>query len=386
MSELQNLLFARASFIPAELQHHKNSNGWLVVFYVRNPVTDSMDKYRVKLNRLKSKYTSQLEFKAAAKRICDDFNAKLQGGWTPYGVSMNARMFEKLVPVLQSYIEEKKKELTFDTLRSYISMVAILTEWVNKTCPNCTCENFNTQMAVRFMEDRWRGGISPRTYNNNIKGYRTMFVWLIEHCFCKENPFEHIKPKITIQKKRTFIPEEKLMDIFRYCKEENRPFYIVMLLVYYSGLRPTEITRIKRNQVDLEHGCILLDTNQTKNHKEGISNLSNELVELLREHLKDALPNDYVFGIGDFMPNKEAITVTVFQKRWSKLRDTLNLPSEYQLYSLRDSSGVHRFNNGASALDIMKSLRHSNLTQTTIYTNHYDAGLHKRLEEVTPHI
>lgn len=386
MSSVRNLLFAELPFLPAELQYHKNSNGYVVVFYVRNPSTRLMEKYRVKLNRLRRKYSTLMEFKSAAKRICDDYNAKLQGGWTPFGESMNVRQFEPLVPVLERFLSEKSNELTKDTMRSYKSLVRILASWLDKLCPHCSCENFNRQLAVRFMEERWREGISSRTYNNNIKVYRTMFVWLIEHCYCKENAFATIKPKAVLQKKRVFIPVDTLLHIFSYVRDNHKDFYIVMLMIYYSGLRPAEVTRIKVHQLDFASGSILLDPSQTKNHKEGIANMSEELVQLLREHVSGAKPTDYVFGGRDYSPKAKPMTSNSFGKRWNSIRQELHLPEEYQLYSLRDSSGVHRFNNGASALDIMKSLRHSNLAQTSVYTNHYDEGLHERLERVTPHI
>ena len=386
MSELRNSLFVKQPYIPAVVQHHKSSNGWVIVFYVFNPSTEKLDCRRIKLNRLRKKFRTQLEFRGAMQRMCDDINAKLAGGWSPYGENVDYRLYSPIVDALNDFVAYKEKEVMYDTIRCYRSMRTLLVGWINEYVPGCTCGNFNKQLAVRYMEHRWSQDISARTYNNNIKTYRCMFDWLMEHCYVKENPFALLKTKAAMPKKRDFIPVDVLMQIFRYCKERCPNFYLVLLLVYYSGLRPGEVMRLRVRQFDFEQGVIRLEAAQTKNHKDGVSNLSAELVELLRQHFEGARPSDYVFG--DFLLNtgKMKVSPLVFRKFWNPMHKALNLPSEYQLYSLRDSSGVHRYLNGANSLDIMHSLRHSSLDQTTIYTDHIDDGLHDRLEKVTPHL
>lgn len=372
-------------YIPAELQHHPNSNGWLIVFYVRNPITGNYDISRMKLNRYAKKYRKITEFKAFAYRICQDINNKLAGGWTPFGETKDARLYTDLQEALQKFLDTKLPELTSETIRSYKSQVSILSKWLQKEVPGITSGAFTKYLAIRLMEDRWSKHICARTYNNNIKCYRCVFNWLLEHGYIKENYFIFIRTKSTIEKERNFIPVEQLMDIFRYVRDNMPDFYIVLLLVYYSGLRPIEISRLQIKDIDLDNGCIHLHPNQTKNHKADFSNLSSELVELLRVHIAGANPNWYLFG-NNLKPSEKIIGYEIFRHRWSAIRDKLGFPETFQLYSLRDSSGMHRFNNGASSVDVMHSLRHSSLEQTTIYVHHLDKGLHDRLQKITPHI
>lgn len=372
-------------YIPAELQHHKNSNGWIIVYYVRNPTTGSFNIFRLKLNRYAKKYKSILEFKAFAYKIVQDINNKLAGGWSPYGESVAARLYEDLHSTLEKYLRVKKPELTSETFRSYSSQVAILQKWIQKVVPGITCGGFNKHLAIRLMEDRWSGSISARTYNNNIKCYRCVFNWLLEFGYIKENHFLTMHTKSTIEKERNFIPVEQLLDIFRYVRDNMPNFYLVLLLIYYSGLRPIEVARLRVGDLDLDAGCINLHPNQTKNHRAAFSNLSSELVTLLRSHIDGVDKDWYLFG-NDLVPCEKQVGYEIFRHRWSKVRSILGFSPNYQLYSLRDSSGVHRFHQGADAVDVMLSLRHSNLQQTTIYVRHNDQGLHDRLEQVTPHI
>ena len=66
------------------------------------------------------------------------------------------------------------------------------------------------------------------------------------------------------------------------------------------------------------------------------------------------------------------------------MRDTLKLPKEYQLYSLRDSSINNMLEEGIPALDVMQAAGHSDLAMTTRYANHKNPNLIKKLNNAAP--
>ncbi len=57
-------------------------------------------------------------------------------------------------------------------------------------------------------------------------------------------------------------------------------------------------------------------------------------------------------------------------KLWVKLRKDLDLPMEYQLYSLRDSGIVQLLNNGVAMQEVSKQADHSSLEITSKYAIH----------------
>jgi len=57
-------------------------------------------------------------------------------------------------------------------------------------------------------------------------------------------------------------------------------------------------------------------------------------------------------------------------KRWDKLRKELNLPMEFQFYSLKDSGIVQKLQDGISAIDVRNQAGHSSLEQTNQYAKY----------------
>ena len=109
MPSYQQFSPAYKNYIPAVLR--KNCEGWQINYYVYNPTTDKMERKRMLLNALRKRYRTMAEFKIAANEIICTINAKLAGGWTPFGESENIRYYTKLEDVMSAYVSEKSKEL-----------------------------------------------------------------------------------------------------------------------------------------------------------------------------------------------------------------------------------------------------------------------------------
>ena len=73
-----------------------------------------------------------------------------------------------------------------------------------------------------------------------------------------------------------------------------------------------------------------------------------------------------------------------FTHQWIKMRDELQLPKEYQLYSLRDTGINEMLEQGIPALDVMQAAGHSDLAMTTRYANHKNPELINKLNSHAP--
>ena len=374
-----------ARYVPAELQHHAKSNGWLIVYRAFNPVSDELELVRVRLNRLRKKCTSQSQFKKLALQMVADLNVKLHGGWSPFLKSdVSARMYEPLSNAVDKYLADRAKELRGDTLRTYNGAINLLMKWLGSRAPQCRCADFTDVFAIEFMEYRLDKGISARTYNGNLKVYNAFCIWCKKHKYMIENPFETISERREEEKQRDVIPLEDLTKIRRYF-EENCPGYVlVMLLVYFGGLRPKEITRVRVNQVHAAYRSIYMPGCHTKSHASRKSPLSTEMIAFLSSYLEGSSPDDYLIGI-DYVPGQEPCSVKSMERRWRNMRERLGLPKDYQLYSLRDCSAYYRMESAKlGPLDTMRGLGHKQLSQTMVYADHEVHDLAVRLEDGTP--
>ena len=165
---------------------------------------------------------------------------------------------------------------------------------------------------------------------------------------------------------------------------DNRPEMVMVAeLVYFSFLRPKEITRLKVNMLRLSELRIELPGTITKNGHMRSAPLSKELVMQLAEHVKYAKQDDYLFG-DYWSPSEKPSTTKMFWFWWDKMRKTLEIPDTMQLYSLRDTGFFDKLKSGIDPLTVMQAADHHDLAMTTRYANHYDPNMVRIISEDSP--
>ena len=381
-------------YTPAVLR--KNCHGYVIEYYFRN-ASGIPERRTIKLNRIRKRCQNAAAFKEYAQSVICNLNIKLANGWSPIGEVQNTREYVPLTQIIDQYLREKEDELSASSYPAYRSFGLRLKNWIETKYPQCNCALFTKLMAVQFLDHLWsgksamsnvgkkitqaEGHISERAYNNNLKIGRSFFNWCKNKCYAKENPFETIKPKRTKQKSRTLIPEDIRQKIDTYFAANNPAMQLMCRLVYTALLRPVEATRVRVNQIRYDRQCIVMPPEQTKNGKERIGRLDDDLKALLRKYTEGAGPNDYLFSNRSWTYGKKPKNSQMFAKEWMKMRTVLKLPTKYQLYSLRDT-GIHDLLlDGVADIDVMHAAGHSDLSMTTRYADHIDDGLIARIND-----
>ena len=367
------------SYIPAVLKHNKH--GWQIEYKALDPVSGKLKRHVTKLNVLRKRYPRLADFKAHCNTIICATNAKLAGGWTPFGEMQNTRMLVPLKMVADDYLKEKAAELRPDTMRSYRSFCKGFVEWSEATVKDCPIGLFNRVLAVKFMDhcflDRHLHG---RSWNNQLKAARAFFSWAVEKCYAKENPFASIKPKREDTKKRILIPHEARVKIAGWCEANIPNLLVVCELVFTSLIRPKEVRMIRIEDVYLEKHYIFIKGDNAKTHYES---LSPELEARVRNLVKDADPKWYLVGDG-YAPGPKPVSDARFRKDWDRMRKELHLPQEMQLYSLRDTGINEMLKSGIDPLTVMQHADHHDLAMTTRYANHADPHLVETVSSRAP--
>ena len=370
------------NFLPACIK--KNSHGWYVEYQVNDPSSGKMRRYRTNLNVLRKRYQRLAEFKAHCNQIVCNLNAKLAGGWTPLGENQNSRHFTPLPMVIADYLEEKQAELRPDTIRSYRSFCTGFMNWIQQAAPDCQAILFNKVLAVRFLDHCFKDrNLKGRSWNNQLKAAKALFSWAVQKCYCKENPFEGIKPKREEAKQRIMIPADQRKRIKEWCSENNHGLLIVSQLVFQALIRPKEIRFLRVEDVYLKEHYIYLNQEITKTHYARIAALSPELEAMLSDWIRDAHPTDYLIG-RDYRSCPVPQSNSRFVKDWEKMRKELDLNEKMQLYSLRDTGINEMLKSGIDPLSVMQHADHHDLAITTRYANHVDRNLTATISEKAP--
>jgi integrase len=109
-------------------------------------------------------------------------------------------------------------------------------------------------------------GNKPQTINNKLSGLSLLFGHLVMKDKIKDNPFSRAG-KLTVTKKnvkpRGCYEVEKLKGVFNGQWDSERSFFLC-LLIYTTGLRNSEIFRIKGSDLKIIGGCNFIDVLESK--------------------------------------------------------------------------------------------------------------------------
>jgi integrase len=227
--------------------------------------------------------------------------------------------------------------------------------------------NFNIAHAQSFLQWRQKKFKLSNTSINNVHSLiRTFFNFCVKRGYIEKNPFTQIGIQKKEAKFRQPIPEPDLYKIMEYLETTNPQFLLLIRLIFYCGLRPTEISRLQVYNIQLARSIIFINAHQAKDHDDAPITIPHFLVEPLAIHIAGKERNYYLFdknlSCGKLPSNGRA-----YAKKWAELRKDLNLPNEYQLYSMKDTGAYFISENITSPIELRDQLRHSDLETTNRY-------------------
>lgn len=374
-----------SNFLPAILREYKS--GWIIEYYIENPMTKKLERKKMKLTRLISRYKSVKDARIHANRIVMEVNIRLSTGWNPFFTDEDARLYTSVDVVRDRFLQEKKKELREESIQAYSSFVEVFVKWLKTNTKIEYCSMVNKISAVKFMDYVYsERNVSSRTFNNYVKFGRVFFNWAKEKCYTKENPFEAVKTKPKTEKTRTVIPHDTRERVTNYLlsSPEDRNYLVVLKLVYSTLLRPGEIRKLKIENVNLADKTITVPGSISKNKKKRIVPLTEDVLDSLETLNLAACPTSYFLMGRELKPNSKPLTKYYMAKYWENLREKLSLPKEMQLYSLRDSGISEMLKSGVDPLSVKQHADHHSLAMTTLYSDHVDPNLAKIINEKAP--
>ncbi len=361
---------------------------YLIEYYVFDAFSGEHVRKRVKTKRLTNRLRTKREKQAFVQRMAEEINRRLEAGWSPLHEGEEARLYTPIDELRSRFLAAKRRDsLRETTLINYTSITGLFLAWCNTyAVPKKQSGTFRRLDAVRYMDYVAAKDNGNRSYNNTLKCLRCFFNWAIEHCYSKENPFTSIRTAPKTKKKRILIPADVRARIADYFRENKPAMELLCLLVYTSAIRPNEASKIQIRHIDMSRHCIIIPGENAKNKHTRCASLSPQLEELLHPIVAQNLPADwYLFGSGrEISPGEKPCLKNYFGKCWVKMRRTLGLPEEMQLYSLRDTGLTELIYSGLDQLTVQHHADHSSLEIQSLYTDHYDPDLNNKIYKKAP--
>jgi len=356
-------------YYPAEL--HKGTKGnWRIEFYVLDPVENEMKRFQRRVRPI----PNQRYRERYAKIMRNEINSRLEKGWNPIVEDEAPKSFAKLQDVADQFINQLKKavkdqEKRPDTLRAYTSYMQNLINWLkSRDEEDLFCINYNRKMLHGFLDEIYYvRDNSPRTHNNYLAFLRLFGNYMLSREYISQNPAEGIERKNTSEKKRVIIPPEIRVKIKQHYDHKNRNYLNLLMTIFYQLVRRTEATKLKVGDINLNQGFIKVRPEVSKNGKLQYISILPAYIPYLIDQIKESSNSDFLFSDDNFRPGEIQLKPKSISDEWAKSRKKLELPTEYQLYSFKDTGITEMLKSGIPAIDVKQHARHSTIAMTEKY-------------------
>lgn len=217
-----------------------------------------------------------------------------------------------------------------------------------------------------------RRGLSTKTISRNLVAIRTFFKFLIQEGILEANPIEEVgSPTVakTLPEILTLKEVEELLEQPNIKTPLGIRDRAMLEMLYATGMRVSELTRLPMNQVNLEGGYVLL---YGKGSKERMVPLGSEAMKWLALYLRMAR--------GRFAKRKESNALFISrsgkgmsrQRFWRSLKEygrRAGIRKRISPHLLRHSFASHLLERGADLRSVQIMLGHVDISTTQIYTH-----------------
>lgn len=219
---------------------------------------------------------------------------------------------------------------------------------------------------LRYLEAR---KLSKKSIARKVSSCRAFFRFLLRERKVKLNPFEHIlSPKLGKRLPSFLYPEEviKLLNAVNLKLKNGLRDIAILELIYASGMRVGEISKVRLEDIDLENGEILV---HGKGDKERVVLIGSHAISSMRSYLsqrKNTAGSEKVLFLGR---SGTRLTSRSIERMLRKYARKAGLTKRVTPHTLRHSFATHLLERGADLKIVQELLGHSSLSTTQIYTH-----------------
>lgn len=285
--------------------------------------------------------------------------------------------------LLEKYLGECKtrKNLNQKTIKAYAIDLQQFMEYAKEK--ECTKELIN-----QYFDCLYERYSKPKTVKRKIASIRALFNFLSYEDYITTNPFEKIRiqfkePKIlprTIQmsymKKIIEVSYQKIKNSSTDYKEKHAVRNAAVIeLLFSTGIRVSELCNIKRKEINLEEGELLIFG---KGAKERMLQIGNEnVLKILKSYatlyMDDLKDSEYFF----LNKNKERLSEQSVRILLKTLETEIGLDQHITPHMLRHTFATQLLEEDVDIRYIQRILGHSSISTTQIYTH---VSSHKQKE------
>ncbi len=243
--------------------------------------------------------------------------------------------------------------------KSYQKSKVYLITQLTRTFGNLPLKRFNSMLLEQYQTEKLKSGNKASTVNRLLSTLSHMLTKAIEWEMVAEDILQKIRKVKSLpedNKRLRFLTKDECQSLIRECSPHLQPIVITAL---NTGMRKGEILGLRWNQVDLNHGFILLD--KTKNGQRREIPISQTLKNTL-QGLTIKIDSPYVF-------------IDNHGKRYGDVKKSFKTAlikagiDDFRFHDLRHTAASHLIMAGADLTTVKEILGHKDISQTLRYSH-----------------
>lgn len=238
-----------------------------------------------------------------------------------------------------------------------------------------------------FMMYLKRYGLSVKSIVRNLVAIRTFFRFLVQDGILENNPAEELElPKLdkSLPEILTIKEVESLLNQPDIAKPLGIRDRAMLEMLYATGMRISELTKLSVHQVNIEGGYVVLFG---KGSKERIVPLGRESIEWLKKYLSEVRSKFNRKKESQYLFLSQWGKQMSRQQFWKILKEygrRADIRKRITPHLLRHSFASHLLERGADLRSVQMMLGHVDISTTQIYTHVTGERLKKVHERYHP--
>ncbi len=270
-----------------------------------------------------------------------------------------------------NYLSNQKR-YSAHTVIAYKTDLEFFLMFILLEYPDTPLSEISSSMVRTWLASLKEKNESSRTINRKISSLKAFFKYQLRSETITCSPVSTVHSLKVSRKLPSYIEEKEADNLFEKVdfplSWEGHLDYLILEILYQTGVRLSELIFLKENNVDPVSGTLKVEG---KGNKERIIPVSNRLLRHISEYI---IEKRKFFGT----ENREYLLVNSkgkilypkyvynMSKKYLKEVSTIEKRSPH---TLRHTFATHLTNNGAQINAIKELLGHSSLAATQIYTH-----------------
>jgi integrase/recombinase XerD len=259
--------------------------------------------------------------------------------------------------------------LSKSTEEEYLNRVNAFLLWAGRPA-----EEMDEQDIREFLKYLIEKQLSVSSVNTHNSALRFLYAVTLN----RNLNYRQIPRQKQIRHLPGILTKEEVGCIFKAC--DNLKHRAILMTVYGSGLRLSEVAKLKVSDIDSKTMRIFIDCG--KGGKDRYSILSQTNLEVLRAYWKCYKPKEWLF---EGKTPGEHISKRGVQDAFKKWKRRANIDKPASIHTLRHCFASHLLEADTNLFHIKKLLGHTHIQSTTFYLHlaNFDANLKSPLDSLT---